>query len=556
MQAVVVSCRLTERRRTALAGFVAAEGRTAFLGFDELAGHDDGPDALVLDGPLTAPSAELVERIGRWIDHGTTVVALNPAAGSAPTDGWVDLLGATAQPPMPHGEVFATVADGDDPLVARIDAEFGVVDTFQPLAPVVDAMRPVLHVTYRFVRHAAVLSTERGRGRVTVSGLGATDEALASAGLTTVLRRALRPPPRLTAARRPLGVGVVGYGPHGGMGFVHGTAAMATTGLDLVAVCDPDPMRRKAAEHDFPGIRTHDALEQLAGDDAVDVAVVAIPPSAHVRVVSTLLQAGTHVACEKPLCFTVADADRLFAVAVAHDRVLTVNQSRRWDRDFRAVRRVIDGGGLGEVFNVETFVGGFDHPCRAWHSDETMSGGVVYDWGAHHVDWILQLHGSLPARVTATGHKRVWHDVTNLDQLRVRMLWDDGREAEFLTSDVAAVRRPKFYVQGTAGTLVGRYRDVSFEHVDPVRGYVRTGAHHAEAPADLVLATYNSGTGVTESAVPPAPEMPFAFHRNLADHLLLGEPLAVEPQSAREMVAVLEAATRSAAEGGQPVDLR
>ncbi|MDQ6798003.1 MAG: Gfo/Idh/MocA family oxidoreductase, partial [Actinomycetota bacterium] len=255
-------------------------------------------------------------------------------------------------------------------------------------------------------------------------------------------------------------------------------------------------------------------------------------------------------------CFTVADADRLFALAADNDRVLTVNQSRRWDRDFRALRSVVDGGLLGDVFNVETFVGGFDHPCRAWHSDAIVSGGMVYDWGAHHVDWILQLLGSVPARVTATGHKRVWHDVTNLDQLRVRMHWEDGREAEFLASDVAAVRRPKFYVQGTTGTLVGRYQELAFERVDPARGYVRTHAHHAEAPAALTLSGYSSGAGVSEASVPLAAEMPFAFHRNLADHLLLGEPLAIGAQSGREVIAVLEAATRSASESGEPVDFR
>ncbi|MGI9023882.1 MAG: Gfo/Idh/MocA family protein, partial [Acidimicrobiales bacterium] len=476
--------------------------------------------------------------------------------GSGRSIGWVHLLGVTAQPFVPPGEVYARVVDAHDPLTARIDAEFPVVDALQPLSPAAPDVRPVLQVTYRFVNQSAVLMRERGRGRVVVSGLGGTDAALASPGLATVLRRALRRRERLPAGGRPLGMGIVGYGPHGGMGHVHGAAAMDTAGLDLVAICDSDPARRKAAEQDFPGIRAHDTVEELAGDDGVRVAVVAVPPSAHPSVVSTLLRAGMHVACEKPLCFAVGDVDRLFALAAEHDRVLTVNQSRRWDRDFAAVRRAINEERLGEVFNVETFVGGFDHPCREWHSDSTVSGGMAYDWGAHHVDWILQLHGSGPDRVSATGHKRVWHDVTNLDQIRVRMQWDDGREAEFVASDVAAVRRPKFYVQGTAATLVGRYRDVAFEHLDPTRGLVRTAAHHAEAPADLTLAGYASGRGVTESAVPLEPEVPFAFHRNLADHLLLGEPLAVVPGSVREVVGVLEGATRSAAEGGQPVDLR
>jgi hypothetical protein len=110
-------------------------------------------------------------------------------------------------------------------------------------------------------------------------------------------------------------------------------------------------------------------------------------------------------------------------------------------------------------------------------------------------------------------------------------------------------------LQGTAGTLVGRYQDVVFERIDAARGYLREEAHHAEAPAALTLARYQSGRGVAESAVVPAPERRFAFHRNLADHLHLGEPLAVTAASARTVVAVLEAATRSAAEGGNPVTL-
>jgi hypothetical protein len=155
--------------------------------------------------------------------------------------------------------------------------------------------------------------------------------------------------------------------------------------------------------------------------------------------------------------------------------------------------------------------------------------------------------------VQAHGHKRVWHDVTNLDQLRVRMTWNDGREAEFFQSDIAAVRRPKFYVQGTAGTLVGRYRTITLEQIEPGRGYVAREAHHAEAPADLLLARYESGYGISETRLPPALEQPFAFHRNLADHLHLGEPLAVTPASVLRVIAVLEAAQRSSTRGGAAV---
>jgi predicted dehydrogenase len=554
MRIVVASSRLSARRRQALSRVVGAGGDPVFLPMGDLEDVTGGdrPAAVVIDGPESPPSTAVVARLRDWVDQGTYLLGVGLPAGREAAGGWTDVFSATAQPALRAGEIFARVAEPGHPLAARVDDEFPIVDAFQPMSPTGDAMTAVLQVTYRFVNQAAVLAANVGAGRVVVSGLGGTDEALDSPALVTVLRRAVRPPsPSLTPARASLGLGIVGYGPFGGMGLIHGTAVTATEGLDLVAVCDSDAARRKAAEHDFPGVRVHARVEDLAADGDVDAAVVATPPSAHVAVVSTLLRAGKHVVCEKPLCFSVADADRLFALAGQHELTLTVHQSRRWDPDYRAIRAAVDQGALGDVFNVETFVGGFEHPCRAWHSEAAVSGGLVYDWGAHHVDWILQLLGSMPDRVTATGHKRVWHDVTNLDQLRVRMQWDDGREAEFLASDVAAVRRPKFYVQGTAGTLVGRYRDVVFEHVDPTSGYVRRPAHHAEAPAGLVLAHYRSGSGVSQSTVALAPDAPFAFHRNLADHLLLGEPLAVEPQSVREVTAVLEAATRSASEGGR-----
>src|SRR5438132_1604301 len=293
-------------------------------------------------------------------------------------------------------------------------------------------------------------------------------------------------------------------------------------------------------------------VSELVSDDDVEVALVATPPAHHVALTLTLLRAGKHVACEKPLCLTVAEADQIIATAAASRRMLTVHQNRRWDSDFVALRRAVGAGLLGEIFNVETFVGGYAHPCRTWHSDTAVSGGAGYDWGSHHVDWVLQLLTGTPRVVQAHGHKRVWHDVTNHDQIRVRMTWPDGREAEFLQSDIAAVRRPKFYVQGTAGTLVGTYRTITLEAIEPGRGYVATQAHHAEAPADLVLARYESGYGISETRLPPAVEQPFAFHRNLADHLHLGEPLAITPASVRRVIGVLEAAQRSSTRGGAP----
>ena len=551
MSILVLSPRLTEERRAAFHALARGLGELRFLASGEASADIVDCDSVVVDGPQPPLPIEFLAAVRAAVEGGAALVALG--AAPAERDGfWADLLGVIAGPEPPSGEYYARVTEAHSHLTARVTREFAVVDGFTPLIPL-SRGKVIVDVNVALRNYAAVVETSRGAGRVVACGLGNTDKALGTPELAQLLARALRPD--LSCCGRNIGVGIVGYGPLGGMGYHHGLGVTRTEGIELVAVVDPNVERRKAAETDFPGVRTYASLGELAGDDDVEIAFVATPPAHHSPLTLELLRAGRHVVCEKPLCLTVAEADRIIEAAQASGRVLTVHQNRRWDPDFVAVKRAVGVGLLGEIFNVETFVGGYAHPCRTWHSDTEVSGGAGYDWGSHHVDWVLQLFGGMPRLVQAHGHKRVWHDVTNLDQIRIRMTWPDGREAEFLQSDIAAVRRPKFYVQGTAGTLVGSYRTITLEHIEPGLGYVATEAHHAEAPAELVLARYESGYGISETRLPPAVEQPFAFHRNLADHLHLGEPLAVTPASVRRVIAVLEAAQRSSTQGGAPVEI-
>src|SRR5205814_234268 len=84
----------------------------------------------------------------------------------------------------------------------------------------------------------------------------------------------------------------------------------------------------------------------------------------------------------------------------------------------------------GQPFYMESFIGGFEHPCDFWHSHEPVSGGTIYDWGSHYFDWILQLFDPRVVSVAAQAHKRVWHDVTNADQVRVDLAFEGGDQVD------------------------------------------------------------------------------------------------------------------------------
>ena len=532
--------------RTALRLDESVQVRTGTDAWGDLRSYS----AVVLDGAQPVLK-EAVAQLQAFAEGGGRLLAIGAAPALA-ADPLAALLGVTAETARPQCELFAKCSRGNHELLRRIDAEFAVVDSLAALQLLRTDLSVLLHVNWALKDEPAAVERRTGTGRIVTSALGITSQALLVPALGAILRRALRPL-HGAAAERTINVAIVGYGPAGGMGFVHGSGIARTAGLQLAAVCDLADSRRAAACADFPGIAGHINAADLARDPAIELVLIATPPVSHAGLALQMLEAGKHVACEKPLCLTTQEADRLIAVARANGLMLTINQNRRWDPDYLAVQRALRAGLLGDIFNVETFVGSFEHPCRYWHSDAQVSGGAAFDWGSHYIDWTLQLLPGVPQAVSAQAHKRVWQDVTNADQIRVRMLWSDGREAEFIASDVAAVPKPKFYIQGTAGTLAGHYRPLLFERLDAATGYEAKQPHFAEAPATLLLARYESGYGITETKLPPQPQQPFAFHRNIADHLLLGDELAVTPESVRSVIRVLEAAEESANAGGKSI---
>ncbi len=341
-------------------------------------------------------------------------------------------------------------------------------------------------------------------------------------------------------------VGMLGFG---AIGLEHAAAVDAVPGLRLVAVSDLSPARLQVARQAAPGVRTSTDADALLSADDVDLVVVSTPPNTHAAWGRRLLAAGRHVVLEKPMALSAADCDDLMALAQQHDRLVVVYQNRRFDPDYLALARVVRSGRIGEVFHLESFVGGYGHPCSYWHSEASVSGGAIMDWGSHYLDQVLDLVPEPLRHVSAVNHKRRWFDVTNADHSRVTLHYADGREASFVHSDLAAAPKPKWYVLGTSGAVVGHWRTERVLGRSPVGTLEEDVLAPADSPATLTV--HDADGSVTALAVPPSP--PQAFHRELADHLQRGLPLSVRPEQSRRVVAVLEAAEHSARAGGAPV---
>lgn len=375
--------------------------------------------------------------------------------------------------------------------------------------------------------------------------LGTRPSALGSRDTTRALLAVLR---HATGAEEPapVRVGLLGYG---AIGHEHSRAVRAVDGLELAAVCDRSEQRRAAAELAAPGIVTTDDADALIARDDVDLVVVSTPPSSHADWALRALRAGKNVIVEKPFAIETAQADAVMAQADELGLLVAVYQNRRFDPDHLAVRRAVRSGALGEVFHIETFVGGYGHPCNLWHSDAGVSGGAFYDWGSHVLDQVLDLVPTGIEHVTAATQKRRWFDVTNADHSRVTVRFADGAEAEFVHSDLAAALKPRWYVLGTDGAIVSTWREERIVS----RNDIGTLAEDVLAPADSppLLDLHAADGSVTRLATPAAD--PYLFHHELADRLRLGLPMTVTAQQSRRVLSVMEAARISADECGRPV---
>jgi predicted dehydrogenase len=264
-----------------------------------------------------------------------------------------------------------------------------------------------------------------------------------------------------------------------------------------------------------------------------------------------MMNIGKHVVCEKPLALNCKETDELKNMAVNRNVHLSCHQNRRWDPDYLAIKQSLADGHIGDLFYLESFVGGFHHPCGYWHSHAPISGGTSFDWGAHYLDWTVSLMTEPVEAVVATRQKRVWHDVTNADQERIQLRFRGGKEAEFMHSDIAAARKPKWYLLGTEGSIVGHWQDVATIEFDPDHYYQRQDIPATEMTPDLTV-FHRHQTGNIVRIKPTIPTRNrYQFHSNLADHLLLGEPLAAPLEDSVKVVAILEAASRSMANGGR-----
>lgn len=268
--------------------------------------------------------------------------------------------------------------------------------------------------------------------------------------------------------------------------------------VQVVAVCDVDTTRREGAqkrviEHYAQRSDSgagecaayNDFREIIARKD-IDAVCVATPDHWHAIPVLAALASGKDVYCEKPLTHNIHEAITIMDAVKAHKRVLQTGSMQRSMEEFRVACELVRNGAIGRISHVECSFGPPGRPCDLpeepmepgldwnmwvgpapmrpynsvlsprgihdhfpdWRSYKEFGGGMVCDWGAHHLDiaqWGLNMDHSGPEMVTPPEDPNAKEGAVLHYRRGIRVIHKDGFGVHFHGADgEVKVNRGKF----------------------------------------------------------------------------------------------------------------
>ena len=283
--------------------------------------------------------------------------------------------------------------------------------------------------------------------------------------------------------------------------------------VEVLAVCDVDTTRREAAKRrvdeaytakagtTYRGCAAYNDFREVLARKDIDFVAIATPDHWHAFIAIAAVNAGKDVYCEKPLTYNVHEAVELVKAVRKHKRIFQTGSQQRSSMEFRTAAELVRNRVIGKVAAINVSFGDparpysqpvepvepgldWDFWCGPgplvgyspflsprgvhdnfpdWRQTWEFGGGMITDWGAHHIDiaqWALGMDGSGPVEVRAPqdwqtakrGAQLVYADGTLLTHVSGKGVSFYGTEGE------VHVNRGKFELM-LAGKTVHKFWD-------------------------------------------------------------------------------------------------
>lgn len=245
-----------------------------------------------------------------------------------------------------------------------------------------------------------------------------------------------------TDTKKKVRVAVIGVG---NMGRHHVRNYSQIEEAELVGLADVNPEAKKLAQ-EYKTKYFADYKKLL--DEMSPMAVsVAVPTPLHYEIGKEVMRRGIHCLMEKPIAYSVKEADALIGLAEQYGLIFTVGHIERFNPIVKKIKEVIESKKLGKITSIICQrVGGF--PKAEPKTD------VIIDLAVHDIDIINYLLGRIPDKVYGHGSQTL--HTKAIDSAEI--LLDYGNAAGFVQANwLTPVKIRTISITGSEGYISGNY---------------------------------------------------------------------------------------------------
>jgi myo-inositol 2-dehydrogenase/D-chiro-inositol 1-dehydrogenase len=195
-------------------------------------------------------------------------------------------------------------------------------------------------------------------------------------------------------------IGIIGCG---FIGDIHAAAFRMVPGAAVIAVAARSPGKAEHFAKERGIANAFQDYRQLLAMKEIDLVTLAVPNDLHCEMTLAAARAGKHIVCEKPLCRTLDEADRMIDACRKAGVLLMYAEELCFAPKYVRAKKLALEGALGKVFLVKQSEEHFG-PHEPWFWDVNRSGGgVLLDMGCHSIEYARWVFGKPAVKsVTAT----------------------------------------------------------------------------------------------------------------------------------------------------------
>lgn len=303
---------------------------------------------------------------------------------------------------------------------------------------------------------------------------------------------------------------------------------------------------KNLAGEKYPGVKTYRSLEELLADEEVELVIVNTPNITHYQYAKQSLLAGKHVIVEKPFTVSVEEGKELIELAGKKNKKLSVYQNRRYDSDYRTIKKVLEQKLLGDLVEAEFHFDRYSEILSPkQHKEIAVKGtGALYDLGSHLIDQALQLFG-MPAAVFAD--IRAARSISKVDDYFDLLLYYETFRVRIKASYQVREPLPGYILHGSKGSFIKPKTNIQEEALTAHKIPGQPGWGTEPITEKGLLHTEKNGKIFREYIISETGNYA-DYYDGMYETIRNNKPVPVEPAEALNVIKIIETAFKSSDE--------